>query len=30
VKILNSIGKQIFESVDDYSEFVIEGLDYDA
>ena len=30
VKILNNIGKQIFESVDDYSEFVIEGLDYDA
>ena len=30
VKILNSIGKQIFESVDDYSEFVIERLDYDA
>ena len=30
VKILNSIGKQIFESVDDYSAFVIEGLDYDA
>ena len=30
VKILNSIGKQIFESVDDYSTFVIEGLDYDA
>ena len=30
MKILNSTNNQIFESLDEYSRFVIEGLDIDA